>query len=801
MKREVLGEGAAKDPKSIEADERLLTPSLVDSTLVVSTQSLDPGETATLTLSVLNGLDEPYTAGSLDIGFRHSGGTATGTFGSVTDNGDGSYTTTFTAVRSGSTTKLEAYLEGVGVFEERPDMEVNFLAPPSALSYSQMSTNYPINTPITNNDATVTGVVELFTVLPPLPSGLHLDALTGRISGTPDEESANTSYLVTATNPLGTTTATLNLGVLPAPPSGLAYSAPSPTYIRGQVITANTPSVVGAVTSWSVTPALPSGLSLNTSTGVISGTVNVAATMSTVTYTVTATNPGGSATLNLPITIGPRAPTSLNYSFNPAVYTRTFAISTNTPTVSGGDAPYTYSITPDLPSGLTLSSSTGQITGTPNEILPTTVFTVTASNATGSRSSSLSITVNNAPPLSLSYTSAAPNYERTVAVTPNNPSFTGGTPTSYAASPALPAGLTLNATTGVITGTPTVAVDPAQSYTITASNDSGSSSAVLTIRVRPKNLSGLNYGSNTLRLNRDQAMTAVPPTYTGDTATSFSVSPSLPSGLSLDSSTGILSGTPTVAMNPQNYTVTAAHSGNSTTRVVTIEVWANDRSTAFQGGTDEYVTTSTASNVLSTSITQFSFQAWIKPRSSPSSGEGILGATNGSNGFGLYWNSSNVLRFFVASSATFALSNTVSTLGWTHVVGTYTTSSTGNIKIYVNGGLDASTNQTSTLSNLSEVLTIGRLGSSGSLANSYIDEVGVWNTALSAAAISNLYNGGEPLNLRLNVGSYTQSGNLRSYWRMGDLDTFPNLDDKGAANRDGTAQAGLSSGSFVTEVP
>jgi Putative Ig domain len=62
-----------------------------------------------------------------------------------------------------------------------------------------------------------------------------------------------------------------------------------------------------------------------------------------------------------------------------------------------------------------------------------------------------------------------------------SPSVTG-TVTSYSISPALPAGLQLNAATGVISGTPTE-LSLATNYTITATNSSGSTTFVVSIAV------------------------------------------------------------------------------------------------------------------------------------------------------------------------------------------------------------------------------------------------------------------------------------------------------------------------------
>jgi hypothetical protein len=83
-------------------------------------------------------------------------------------------------------------------------------------------------------------------------------------------------------------------------------------------------------------------------------------------------------------------------------------------------------------------------------------------------------------PSALSYSSPQ-NLRMSSAMTPLTPGVTGSV-TSYAISPALPAGLTFDTVTGRISGTPTVA-SPPTSYTITAANASGSTSFVLSLKV------------------------------------------------------------------------------------------------------------------------------------------------------------------------------------------------------------------------------------------------------------------------------------------------------------------------------
>lgn len=101
----------------------------------------------------------------------------------------------------------------------------------------------------------------------------------------------------------------------PAAPTNLAYAVSPALYRVGEAIPANAPTVTGSVTSWSVAPALPTGLVLDTGTGTITGTASIEAS---ATHTVTATGPGGSTTADLLVDVGPALPaviTSLPLGF------------------------------------------------------------------------------------------------------------------------------------------------------------------------------------------------------------------------------------------------------------------------------------------------------------------------------------------------------------------------------------------------------------------------------------------------------------------------------------------------------
>ena len=182
---------------------------------------------------------------------------------------------------------------------------------------------------------------------------------------------------------------------------------------KGTAITPVTPTASGGpVASWSISPALPAGLSFDTVTGTISGTPT--AVSPSGTYTVTATNAGGSGTATLTSEVNDVAPV-MDYMPNDLQLTNNTASSDLplAPTVTGSGTVDAWTISPSLPSGLVFDTATGTISGTPDELLVRTMFTITATNTGGSATAYVNLTVVDEVP--------------TVAYLPNDLSLTKNT--------------------------------------------------------------------------------------------------------------------------------------------------------------------------------------------------------------------------------------------------------------------------------------------------------------------------------------------------------------------------------------
>lgn len=214
---------------------------------------------------------------------------------------------------------------------------------------------------------------------------------------------------------------------------------------------------------------LPPGLSVSASTGVIAGTVTT-----TGTYSVTATASDGSLTASRPFSwiVSPvnRAPvlTQPAAQTNPEGSTLSLALAASDPDGN----PLAYSAT-GLPGGLAINTSTGVISGTPT-FTSAGVYSVTATVSDGalSQSRSFSWTIantNRAPVLTpAANQNGMEGVPAALALVASDPD---GTALTFSAT-GLPSGLSINASSGLISGTP--GIGSAGSFTVVAMVSDGS---------------------------------------------------------------------------------------------------------------------------------------------------------------------------------------------------------------------------------------------------------------------------------------------------------------------------------------
>ncbi len=435
-----------------------------------------------------------------------------------------------------------------------------------------------------------------------LPAGLTIDPATGLITGTIDARaSASGPYAVTvtATDDKGAATGeTFAWSVADVPPTAGApvatASAPDGTTITPIDTASHFGSPIGLPLSFTAT-GLPAGLSIDHATGLITGTLDHDASVNAPATT------GAGATLDGAYTIAVTASDGQG-----GVATQTFALdATNqapvvvagTPDQHAADGgtvglatapafsdpngdPLTFTAS-GLPAGLSIDPATGRITGTiaADASGPYAVTVVATDDKGAATSETFAYVVADTPPVASGTLANQTDADSSAGISIATASgFTSpnGLPLTYAAS-GLPRGLTIDPTSGLITGTldhdasadapvttgTGATLDGTYTVTVTASDgQGGTASRSFTIDatntapvVRAATPDQHSYDGNAATLD---ASAAFADPNTGDTLRYAATG--LPAGLTINAATGLISGTIDArasASGPTTVTVTA----------------------------------------------------------------------------------------------------------------------------------------------------------------------------------------------------------------------------------------------------
>ena len=350
---------------------------------------------------------------------------------------------------------------------------------------------------------------------------------------------------------------------------------------------------------YTLSPNLPQGLTFDATQRTITGTPEGGLPQTSFTYTATDED-GDTAELTFTISIDAVPAFADDAAIADQTYTQKMEITALTlPQATGGDGALSYTLSPNLPQGLTFDATKRTITGTPQSSLPQTTFTYTVTDEDGDTDElNFMMTINETlmPAFATDAAIADQTYTHKITIdTLTLPTATGGDGAlTYTLSPNPPQGLTFDNAQRTLTGTPEAAQNATQ-FTYTATDEDGdevSLTFMITINesLMPAFATDAAIADQTYTQNVEITDLTLPQATGGDGALTYTISPNLPTGLSFDADARRISGraSKTQTATEYNYTATDEDGDTATlTFMITIEAnavpaFANDASVVPQ---------------------------------------------------------------------------------------------------------------------------------------------------------------------------------------------------------------------------
>jgi hypothetical protein len=210
-------------------------------------------------------------------------------------------------------------------------------------------------------------------------------------------------------------------------------------------------------------------------------------------------------------------------------------------------------------------------------------ISVLASNSVGSTSATYKLIVNSngvvVAPTNLLYSPASTTIVTGTAGSSATPTITnGGGTINYSLTGTVPAGITINASTGVISWSNAVAAG-VDALNVKATNSAGNTTANYTLTVTNTSTvtapSNLTYSPSSGSAAQGVAGSSATPTINNGLGTiTYSLTGTVPAGVTISSSTGVISWSASVAIGTYTLTVTATNSAGNTTATYSLAVAA-----------------------------------------------------------------------------------------------------------------------------------------------------------------------------------------------------------------------------------
>ena len=497
----------------------------------------------------------------------------------VASNGSGGYTVS--PIAAGLCT-LTATQSGNSVFAAATPVVQTFnITSKPTISLSSTSATITALVPVSSlyNISNTGGIPTSYAISPAIPDGMAFDTTTGLLYGSPEAGQSAVTYSITATNTVGTSTAATFTLTINKASQTLRFDP-----LNGMVKT--DPAQPITTLSYSLTTQASSGLAVTVTVAPASSAIcavvgQTVMALDAGTCTLVATQNGNAAYA---------AATSVTRSFSISLQVIAPVLTIDNPSgaftvglqifapyllYNSGGAADSYSISPALPSGVTFDPATGLITsGVVSGAMSTTTYTITATNSAGSSSVTFQLQViKQAQTISLA---SIANQLAGATVTASATSSSGLAVVLTSLTPLV---CTVSGTTVTMTSLGGICTIAANA--LGNANFDAASQITTSFSVMPKPVLAISSSTLNLSVGVDSG-TPYSVTNSGGPATIFTLDAVLPTGLVFDSSTGLISGTPSASFASNTYHLTATNAaGTSSSVTFTITVSKRDQAITF----------------------------------------------------------------------------------------------------------------------------------------------------------------------------------------------------------------------------